>query len=59
MRFWKIWDITLIVLGVMSFDRLTLRELPANSPFRLDPLEAGLMMASAGQANISSARGGF
>ena len=36
-----------------------LRELPANSPFRLDPLEAGLMMASAGQANISSARGGF
>jgi len=36
-----------------------LRELPANSPFRLDPLEAGLMMASTGQANISSARGGF
>jgi len=36
-----------------------LRELPANSPFRLDSLEAGLVMASAGQANISSARGGF
>lgn len=36
-----------------------LRELPANSPFRLEPLEAGLMMAAAGEAHLASARGGF
>lgn len=35
-----------------------LRELPAASPFRLDPLEAGLMMASAGQSGVTSLRGG-
>jgi flagellar biosynthesis protein FlhF len=35
-----------------------LRELPASSPFRLDPLEAGLMMASAGQSGVASLRGG-
>ncbi len=36
-----------------------LRELPANSPFRLDPLEAGLMMANAGQAGVAQLRGGL
>lgn len=36
-----------------------LRELPANSPFRLDPLEAGLMMASAGQTGVAQLRGGL
>ena len=36
-----------------------LRELPANSPFRLDPLEAGLMMANAGQTGVAQLRGGL
>lgn len=39
-----------------------LRELPANSPFRLDALEAGLMMANAGQAGqagLAQMRGGL
>ncbi len=36
-----------------------LRELPASSPFRLEPLEAGMMMAAAGQTGIASARGGL
>ncbi|WP_374244536.1 flagellar biosynthesis protein FlhF [Zoogloea sp.] len=35
-----------------------LRELPANSPFRLDPLEAGLLMAGAGQTGVAQLRGG-
>jgi len=34
-----------------------LRELPASSPFRLESLEAGLMMAAAGQAGVSAPRG--
>ena len=36
-----------------------LRELPANSPFRLEPLEAGLMMAAAGQADVAQLRRGL
>ncbi|WP_374242508.1 flagellar biosynthesis protein FlhF [Zoogloea sp.] len=36
-----------------------LRELPAASPFRLDPLEAGLIMASAGKVGVAHARGGL
>ena len=36
-----------------------LRELPAASPFRLDALEAGLIMASAGQTEVAHARGGL
>jgi len=36
-----------------------LRELPANSPFRLDPLEAGRMMANAGQTGVAQRRGGL
>ncbi|WP_079432697.1 flagellar biosynthesis protein FlhF [Zoogloea sp. LCSB751] len=35
-----------------------LRELPAASPFRLDPLEAGLLLASGGKAS-ASLRGGL
>ena len=36
-----------------------LRELPAASPFRLDALEAGLIMASAGQTDLAHVRGGL
>ncbi|WP_374486234.1 flagellar biosynthesis protein FlhF [Zoogloea sp.] len=36
-----------------------LRELPANSPFRLDPLEAGLMLASGGKGGGTGLRGGL
>ena len=36
-----------------------LRELPAASPFRLDPLEAGRIMASAGKVGVAHARGGL
>ena len=42
----------------LMFDQ-ALRELPASSPFRLEPLEAGMMMAAAGQAGIAGARGGL
>ena len=40
-------------------DNQALRELPAASPFRLDALEAGLIMASAGQTDLAHARGGL
>lgn len=36
-----------------------LQELPAASPFRLEPLEAGLLMASAAKPATSSLRGGL
>jgi flagellar biosynthesis protein FlhF len=36
-----------------------LRELPASSPFRLDPLEAGLMLATGGKGRGTSLRGGL
>lgn len=35
-----------------------LHELPASSPFRLEPLEAGLLMASAGKAATNGLHGG-
>jgi flagellar biosynthesis protein FlhF len=36
-----------------------LQELPAASPFRLEPLEAGLLMASAAKPSASSLHGGL
>ena len=46
-------------IGTPYFVGQALRELPAASPFRLDPLEAGLIMASAGKVGVAHARGGL